>query len=186
MWRCQIWWDGIVESKAMLCRCGTQCHVTLTEFTLFSGVISGCKGSCSNQFGISGRPETWIMPDELNGAILFIHLFFLSGRCFVFVFCFCFFHLTLFFKKKKKTPEMSCGLQDSTRLSISIRVNRIWLNVHLWVNSSWTLQDTAFLFFFFFLTFLHGSWWQKSSKFSCLVSMSDYSLMQSQILIWIH
>ena len=89
----------------MLCRCGTQCHVTLTEFTLFSGVISGCKGSCSNQFGISGCPETWIMPDELNGAILFIHLFFLSGRCFVFVFCFCFFHLTLFFKKKKKNTR---------------------------------------------------------------------------------
>ena len=71
------------------------------------------------------------------------------------LFCFCFLFLffsfnTVFQKKKKKTPEMSCGLQDSTRLSISIRVNRIWLNVHLWVNSSWTLQDTAFLFFFFF------------------------------------
>lgn len=60
MWWYQILWDRIVESEAMLCRCGTRCHVIPTEFTLFSSVMPGCKGSHSNQFGISGGPDIWI------------------------------------------------------------------------------------------------------------------------------
>ncbi len=49
------------------------------------------------------------------------HLFQLFGRL-----------LRCFFSCK--TPAVFCGLKDFTRLSISMRVTRWWLNFHFWVN----------------------------------------------------